>query len=242
MSELISRFSKPLASLAQPEPSERQYAVTALRAFIANGGYEPGDRLPAEREMIGTLGMRRSTLRKALTVLEREGAIWRHVGKGTFVAGQTDNDELGIMAVLSQQMTPLRMIQARLCIEPSLAREAANNASRDAITRINRFKNAARAASNWVDYETQDDLFHRAVAESSDNMLLVLLFDQLNHVRRAVAGNSVVRKTQRPPKEHTSFAEHDAITAAIEARDPGAAQTAMRRHIGAVSDRLFGQD
>lgn len=242
MSELIPHFAEPLASLAQPESSECQYAVATLREFIAKGSYGGGDRLPAEREMIGTLGMRRSTLRKALNVLEREGAIWRHVGKGTFVAGQTDTSQLGVMAVLSQQMTPLRMMQARLCIEPSLAREAAIHASRDAITRINRFRTAAREATNWVDYEAQDDLFHRAIAESSDNMLLLLLFDQLNHVRRTVAGSSVVRNTQRPPREHTSFAEHDEITTAIEARDPAAAQQAMRRHIGSVSDRLFGQD
>jgi len=31
-------------------------------AFIAAGSYASGDRLPSEREMIGTLGMSRSTL------------------------------------------------------------------------------------------------------------------------------------------------------------------------------------
>ena len=134
------------------------------------------------------------------------------------------------------------MVQARLCIEPSVAREAAIHASREAIARINFAKDSAKAATNWADYEAQDDAFHRAVAEASDNTLLLLLFDQLNHVRRAVADNEVVRGSNRPPCEHSSFAEHESVAQAIEARDPAAAQNAMRAHIGSVSERLFGQD
>ena len=49
----------------------------------------------------------------------------------------------------------------------------------------------AHAASNWQDYETQDDIFHRTIAEASDNLLLLSLFDQLNVVRRAVAWGNV---------------------------------------------------
>lgn len=242
MSSLIAQFSEPLATIAQRRPSEQTDAIATLRAFIAAGSYAPGDRLPPEREMISAVGMSRATLRKALDALERDGAIWRRVGKGTFLASHGDGKGYGVIAELSQQMTPLRMIQARLCIEPALAREAAMHASRDAITRIKLSKDAAKAASNWADYESQDDLFHRAVAESSDNMLLLLLFDQLNHVRRAVAGSTVVRGSARPSPEHSSFAEHERITIAIEARDPGAAQKAMRNHIGSVSERLFGED
>lgn len=235
MNKLIDQFSGP-----RNETAETQQATRRLQEFIEGGSYEDGDRLPSEREMISTLGIRRNTLRKALDTLERRGVIWRHVGKGTFLANRDGTGDLGLIEVLSQNITPVRMVQARLCIEPALAREAAIHASRDAIARIRQTRDAAKAARDWADYETRDDLFHRSVAQSSDNALLLLLFDQLNHVRRAVADTAVVRGTTRPPETHSSFAEHDRIVEAIAARDPKAAQNAMRAHIGSVSDRLFG--
>jgi DNA-binding FadR family transcriptional regulator len=139
------------------------------------------------------------------------------------------------------QLTPVRMMRARLCIEPAIAREAAINASAEALARINAAKDRAAAAASWAEYEEQDDRFHRAVAEASDNIMLVALFDQLNNVRRTVAWGNVVRESTRPPSGHSSFGEHDRIAAAIAAHDPQTAQEAMRRHIGSVSARLFGE-
>ncbi|MDJ0934229.1 MAG: FadR/GntR family transcriptional regulator [Kiloniellales bacterium] len=225
--------------LTLPESSEREDAIARVRALISAGDYAPGDRLPPERELIDRLGMSRTTLRRALEILEREGAIWRHVGKGTFVASHGGPGATGSIAELSQQLTPVRMMRARLCIEPAIAREAAVNASGEAIIRMKLAKDRAAVATSWSDYETHDDLFHRSIAEASDNILLLTLFDQLNQVRRAVAWGSVVRQSERPPKAHSSFSEHDRIAAAIEARDPAAAQDAMRRHIRSVSARLF---
>lgn len=241
MDNLVNQFSETMISNTRREPSGRLNDIAALQAFIEAGDYASGDRLPAERELIVELGISRSALRKALDSMERDGAIWRHVGKGTFVAGNNGQAGAGAVAQLSRQMTPVRMVQARLCIEPSLAWEAAIHASRSAITRINHAKDAAKAAATWADYEAQDDLFHRAVAEASDNILLLTLFDNLNAVRRAVAGDAVVRRSVRPHEDHKSFAEHDRIAAAIETRDSNAALAAMRSHIGSVSDRLFGE-
>lgn len=228
--------------LTKPETSEREDAIARVRLLIATGGYAPGDRLPPERELIEDLRMSRATLRRALEVLEREGEIWRHVGKGTFVASHGGTGASGGLAELSRQLTPVRMMQARLCIEPAIAREAAINASREAIIRMKLAKDRAAAASSWADYETHDDLFHRSIAEAADNILLLTLFDQLNQVRRAVAWGTVERKSERPPAEHPSFAEHDRITAAIEARDHAAVHEAMRRHLGSVSARLFEEN
>jgi DNA-binding FadR family transcriptional regulator len=98
----------------------------------------------------------------------------------------------------------------------------------------------AQSAPSWGEYERQDDLFHRAIAEASDNLLLLSLFDQLNGVRRAVAWGNVVRDSQRPPSDHSSFGEHEAIAMEIAARRPEGAYEAMRRHLKSVSERLFG--
>ncbi len=226
--------------LTRTDPAEKLDATATLRAFIAGGSYAPGDRLPPERELIFKLGMSRTNLRKGLDRLEREGAIWRHVGKGTFVAAQNIASGPGVLGDLSQQVTPVHMMRARLALEPALAREAAVNASDEAVIRLKLARDRAAAASSWDEYEAQDDAFHRAVGEATGNVLLLSLFDQLNQVRRAVAWNIVIRNTPRPPQEHSSYGEHDRITAAIEARDPTAAHAAMRDHLGSVSARLFG--
>lgn len=64
--------------------------VARLREYIADSGFTHGGRLPPERHLTGELGMSRSTLRRALDALERDGVIWRHVGKGTFNAHPED--------------------------------------------------------------------------------------------------------------------------------------------------------
>lgn len=217
-------------------------AVAGLREYIAATGLKPGQRLPAERALTTELGMTRNTLRKALDALEREGTIWRHVGKGTFVAATADDlDKMTKSPVeLGQQLTPFRMMRARLAIEPAIAREAAINASGDVLARLSTTIQRMRASESWRQYEGLDDVFHREVAEASDNLLLLSIFDQLNMVRRAVAWGAVKRSSVKPPAEHGSFAEHEEILRAITDRDPAAADAAMRKHLNSVAGRLFG--
>jgi DNA-binding FadR family transcriptional regulator len=157
------------------------------------------------------------------------------------VAGDRLGETGGALVDIGRRLTPFRMMRARLAIEPALAREAAVNASGDAMTRMNLALERAHAASNWHDYEVQDDMFHRSIAEASDNLLLLALFDQLNQVRRAVTWGNVTRDTVRPSISHSSFAEHEAIAAAVSGRSPDAAYEAMRSHLRSVSDRLFGE-
>jgi DNA-binding FadR family transcriptional regulator len=202
--------------------------------MIVSGDYAVGDRLPPERRLIEELGVGRADLRRALDQLERAGIIWRHVGKGTFVAGGED-----AACGVARQMTPMRMMQARLCIEPALAREAAIHANAEAMGRLEAACGRAERAVSWAEYEAQDDALHHAVAEAADNALLVETFERLNGVRRAVAWGAVSRISAKPGTDHQSFAEHRRIVAAIVARDADGAWGAMRDHLRSVSARLF---
>jgi GntR family transcriptional regulator len=59
--------------------------AAALRTEIETGRYRPGDRLPAEPELAGRLGVSRPTLREAFRLLHDEGLVRREHGSGTYV-------------------------------------------------------------------------------------------------------------------------------------------------------------
>ena len=92
--------------LSQSKPNGGEQAISQLQEFIADGGFEPGVRLPPERELCERLGMTRNVLRRALDALERDGAIWRHVGKGTFVSDAGGAGDP--MVELGRQITPVQ--------------------------------------------------------------------------------------------------------------------------------------
>ena len=62
--------------------------VRQIKNDIESGKYGPGEMMPTEAEMCGIYSVGRSTLRKALALLNRDGYIRAHQGMGTMV---TDN-------------------------------------------------------------------------------------------------------------------------------------------------------
>src|SRR5262245_52937706 len=59
--------------------------LSKLRQMIASGSFDDEGRMPPERTLAAELGVGRRSLRRALDVLEQEGRISRHQGRGTFV-------------------------------------------------------------------------------------------------------------------------------------------------------------
>ena len=216
--------------------------VEKLKSLIASEDFAPGSRLPSERDLIDRFKITRANLRKAFDILEREGVIWRHVGKGTFIAEPHSEKSILNISELVNELTPVQLLRARLSIEPAIAREAAIHASEADVSRIDAACNAASSATSWSEYERADDLLHHEIAAAAQNPLLMSMFEYLNAVRRAVSWNKVVRSSDRPASDHDSFVEHTRIFAAIEGRNANEAQAAMRTHLISVSKRLFGDD
>ncbi len=57
-----------------------------IRDYIDSGEIGKGDRLPATRELARKIGLNRTTVTAAYELLEAERLIERHVGRGSFVA------------------------------------------------------------------------------------------------------------------------------------------------------------
>jgi GntR family transcriptional regulator len=57
-----------------------------LKEKLEGGGWEPGTLFPSERELEEHFGVSRAVVRPALSLLERDGAVYRRRGSGTYVA------------------------------------------------------------------------------------------------------------------------------------------------------------
>src|SRR5580693_2614838 len=58
-----------------------------ISSAIQKGTLARGEKLPPTRELAGSLGLNRTTVTAAYQVLETEGLIRGHVGRGSFVEG-----------------------------------------------------------------------------------------------------------------------------------------------------------
>ncbi|MFO7624189.1 MAG: GntR family transcriptional regulator [Anaerolineales bacterium] len=98
-------YRKPNGIVAGSIPKYRQLLII-LRNQILKGELEPGQRIPSEEELIGTYGLSRGTVRKAIAQLETERLIETEHGVGSFVRALHPN------AVPFQFVTPPEATEA----------------------------------------------------------------------------------------------------------------------------------
>lgn len=221
-------------------------ALNRLRDWLEASRLPAGARLPPERRLAGELNMTRSELRKALQVLELEGQLSRHVGRGTFLSQGSQEPAsvpaAGLLSALAERTGPHEAMVARLAVEPEIARLAALHATALQLSTLKSLAEEMRGAQDWDAYEDLDAAFHELVAESTGNPLLHEVMKVINSVRKAVVWGRLYLPEDRPTTSYHSFAEHDAIVAALERRDRSGARNAMRIHIEATLNTMMDED
>lgn len=217
-----------------------------LQAWLLSHAAGTEGRIPPERRLAAELGLSRTELRKALAALEAQGRLTRHVGRGTFlhpasaagarpppsVRAEPEPHSSGEwVASVAAAAMPREIMQARLVIEPELAKLAAVNGSAHGVAAIRRAEAEVAAASSWAAYDGADRAFHRAIAGAAANGALAALFDLLMEVGDRVAWAPRADRGPGPAPDHSSLAEHRALAEAIARRDEAAAGDALRHHL-----------
>ena len=87
--------SRPILDQTSDVPLYRQL-YAQLSQQIHSGKLARGERLPATRELAGLLGLNRTTVSAAYEMLEAEGLIMGHVGKGSYVTAESTPASQGI--------------------------------------------------------------------------------------------------------------------------------------------------
>lgn len=217
--------------------SKTELLVQRVKQMIDSEGYAHNDRLPPERVMCTSLGVTRNQLRRALSELEGQGLIWRHVGRGTFV-GARPVLNLDDVTYLRDQVKPEQVVSVRFTIEPEMARLAAIYGKGSDHNLIQECADRCQNAPDWRGYEAWDNKLHHAIARATQNKLYLYYFETLNVVRRSVVWGQP-RKTLRPAADYSSFFEHNLIVQAIQNHDADLAAQAMLDHLRSVYGRIL---
>jgi DNA-binding FadR family transcriptional regulator len=232
-----------------------------LRQLIEKGGLENDGRMPPERALASELGVGRRSLRRALDVLEQEGRISRHQGRGTFVnngfghgltgerAGQGLNGIAARGTIIGHaspalddildHTNPLEVIEVRLAIEPVMARLAAFRASQAEIKRLQALAEETRAAGDPASYELADGRFHRTIAEAARNALFLAVFDTLHASQRDVGWRRLGENAHCYKRQSVYAGFHQEISAAIAERKGDQAQELMQQHLSDVQRYIY---
>ncbi len=192
----------------------KQQVCRAIREDIVNGVFAPGQRLTEDTIAEG-YGVSRVPVREALRTLEAEGFAYSRPYAGTFVAELTEAEAADLLEI-------------RALLEPLCAGRAALRHSPE---QLGRLKELTALGQDAVRTGRLDDLtrlnsrFHEVLAEASGSALLTQLITQLGW---KIAW---VYAVELPRRAGDSWAEHEQICAALEARDAELAQRLVTEHI-----------
>jgi DNA-binding FadR family transcriptional regulator len=213
-------------------------AQERLREMLNSGRVLFGARLPAERTLASELRISRGALRKALSVLEAEGLIWRHVGRGTFF-GVRPNPRIEIHSTLHYATSPAEIMQVRLVIEPEMAAIAAQQSTPFEIEKMENCARRCEQAPDLSSNEKWDYLLHENIASATHNSFLASLYNVVNKMREGEVWGRLKEASMNDDLWKLYSRQHHQIVKAIRDREPGAAEKKMREHLENVKSNLF---
>ncbi len=196
-----------------------------------------GTKLPPEREFAERLGVSRTVVREAVRVLAAKGLLETSHGVGTTVRALTREEAVKplnlFLRLMGRDISLDHLHQVRSLIEIENTRLAAEQASEQDIEDLQRILVEMDAAKDdSALFAAKDTEFHRRLAETTHNPLLILLLDSIQdlmiEVRKLVAKEDGLVKRVMPA--------HAAILDSIRTRDVKKARQIMREHLLAALD------
>jgi GntR family transcriptional repressor for pyruvate dehydrogenase complex len=222
----------------------REQVIAELTRLLEEGAFQPGERIPTERELSERLGVSRGTVREAVQFLQALGLVEIRHGSGTFRAmpPKEPGEQRGEWRRWTRRhaVRVRELLQVREALESfaaELAAERAATGAEDAARLAQTIERMeAGVATEDVSALVQADMdFHLAVCEASGNAALAELGELL--------GKELVRERAatwtmpgRPPR---SLREHRKIYEAINAGDGSRARKALLAHLRSVEHDLM---
>lgn len=177
-----------------------------------------------ERQLSERLGVSRTPIREAMTLLEQEGFVRSSPRRGVFVVRKTKREILDMILVWAT-------------LESMAARIAAQNASTREIASLrDLFHNFEKSSlpEHMSEYSEANISFHKQILRMSGCKLIVKTTDNLFIHMRAIRKLTIAHDD----RAQRSIEEHMQIIEALEARDANRAERLVRDHTLGLAEHI----
>jgi DNA-binding FadR family transcriptional regulator len=245
------------------DPADHRHRLAEIiLAESRRAGLGSGARLPTERQLAADLGATRTSVRRALAVLEAEGRISREVGRGTFLrdapwtpagdgtarADGADGGPSGAAALDPAAgypdhagFAPADVMAIRRLLEPPAMKLVVAWATTADFEEMSRCLAGGERAGSYDEFETWDLALHRSIVAASHSPLLTRLYGVLEEARHSRFWGDLKRRSASRERQLAYQADHRELVAALRARDADRAVEAMRVHLARVAGHLFDE-
>jgi DNA-binding GntR family transcriptional regulator len=218
MLDKLSNRSRLKVAPLDASTSLRALAYDALKRAITDMdiyGESREIRLD-ERQLSQDLGVSRTPIREALTVLEQEGFVRSVARRGIFVIRKSKREIIELIYVWA-------------ALESMAARLAATSATDEELKSLRRIFSefeTEKPTEHVHEYSQANISFHQTIIRLSGCELIGEMTENLFLHMRAIRAVSV----RQGSRAEQSAADHERIIEALERRDPDAAEKAVREH------------
>ncbi|WP_136525933.1 FadR/GntR family transcriptional regulator [Geomonas ferrireducens] len=211
-----------------------------IRSSILAGEFNPGEKLPPERELAEMFGVSRPSVREALNILTSSGLVETYQGGGTLVRSLVENTAAMPLTELIRidGDRALDVIEVRKGMESWTAWYAATRALPEDIRRLEAVIDGMRKNLEELKHsEDFDAHFHMLVARATHNVvwshMMQSIFEAMQEFQRDVW--RAVYLTEED--QRLLFNHHLKIYEMIRDRDADGARGAMLEHLDFAQKR-----
>jgi DNA-binding FadR family transcriptional regulator len=226
--------------LVRPKRMYEQIAEQ-IEALIRDGTFDPGKRLPGERELAERIGVSRPSLREALIALETAGLIETRMGDGTYVRADLGPAPVFPLAT-GRDLGPgtLEQFEARRALECAAAELAAQRASEADRAGLQACLDRMTALVARLENPAEEHLvFHTALVDAAHNQILSRVVRELWRARQGAMWEVLRRKVENPESWRAGLVFRAQLMEALTARDGPAARALMEAHFHRVGRKYF---
>ncbi|WP_026618685.1 GntR family transcriptional regulator, transcriptional repressor for pyruvate dehydrogenase complex [Ensifer sp. WSM1721] len=224
--------------LPLPPVDRAQQVISALADYIQGAGLKPGDRLPAERELMAALAVGRSTVREVLSHFQALGVVEARKGSGTYLLRAISGATIHMPLALDTEHLRdalLQTLEVRRGIEAEAGMVAARRRTDTDLVNIEAKLDEMERVHLAKGTSGPEDLaFHLAIYDATHNPLFRQLLEQM----REAFERFWEKPFDRPDFARRSFPFHRTLFNAIAAQDADAARQETLKILAIVEEDI----